>query len=234
MARPREFDEHRVMLAVRDAFWDKGYAGTSMDDLLRASGLGKGSLYGAFGDKRSLFLRVLREYDDANLRALRERLAASARAIDFVREFALGPAGDPSGAVARRGCLLANSNAELATSTPEVAAEARRSYGLIAATLTEALERARREGDLAPRRRSRRDRPRGPRGATRPHSPRAHRHGRRRARRDGRFRPGAAPARPAAVATAPPAAPRRHHGPPTAPRPGRRPRSSVPRCPVRP
>ncbi|MFJ4414553.1 TetR/AcrR family transcriptional regulator [Streptomyces sp. NPDC088925] len=150
MARPREFDEHRVMLAVRDTFWDKGYAGTSMDDLLRASGLGKGSLYGAFGDKRSLFLRVLREYDDANLRGLRERLAASARAIDFVREFALGPAGDPSGAVARRGCLLANSNAELATSTPEVAAEARRSYGLIAATLTEALERARREGDLAP------------------------------------------------------------------------------------
>ncbi|MFJ4697671.1 transcriptional regulator, TetR family [Streptomyces sp. TverLS-915] len=150
MARPREFDEHRVMLAVRDAFWDKGYAGTSMDDLLRASGLGKGSLYGAFGDKRSLFLRVLREYDDANLRALRERLATSARAIDFVREFALGPAGDPSGAVARRGCLLANSNAELATSTPEVAAEARRSYGLIAATLTEALERAQREGDLAP------------------------------------------------------------------------------------
>lgn len=150
MPRPREFDEDRVILAIRDEFWDKGYAATSMDDLLRVSGLGKGSLYGAFGDKQSLFLRVLRDYDDANLLTLRKRLASAARGIDVVREFVLGLTGDPTGAVARRGCLLANSNAELAASTPDVAAEARRSYDAIATILTEALERAQREGDLDP------------------------------------------------------------------------------------
>lgn len=91
MARHREFDEDRVILAIRDEFWDKGYAATSMDDLLRVSGLGKGSLYGAFGDKRSLFLRVLRDYDDANLLTLRERLESAARGIDLVREFVQGP-----------------------------------------------------------------------------------------------------------------------------------------------
>ncbi|MGV9851850.1 TetR/AcrR family transcriptional regulator [Streptomyces sp. NPDC003442] len=150
MPRPREFDENRVLLAIRDEFWDKGYAATSMDDLLRVSGLGKGSLYGAFGDKRSLFLRVLRDYDDANLRVLRERLVSAARGIDVVREFVLGVTGDPTGEVARRGCLLANSNAELATGTPDVAAEARRSYDAIATVLTAALERAQGEGDLDP------------------------------------------------------------------------------------
>jgi AcrR family transcriptional regulator len=150
MPRPREFDEERVVLAIRDEFWDKGYAATSMDDLLRVSGLGKGSLYGAFGDKRSLFMRVLRDYDDANLLKLRERLESAARGIDLVREFVVGPTGDPTGASARRGCLLANSNAELATSTPAVAAEARRSYDAISAILTAALERAQREGDLDP------------------------------------------------------------------------------------
>ncbi|MGH3996259.1 MAG: TetR/AcrR family transcriptional regulator [Pseudonocardiaceae bacterium] len=150
MPRPREFDEHRVVLAIRDEFWDKGYAATSMDDLLRVSGLGKGSLYGAFGDKRSLFMRVLRDYDDANLLMLRERLASGARGIELVREFVLGPTVDPTGAVARRGCLLANSNAELAASTPDVAAEARRSYDAIADTLAAALERAQREGDFDP------------------------------------------------------------------------------------
>lgn len=150
MPRPREFDEDRVVLAIRDEFWDKGYAATSMDDLLRASGLGKGSLYGAFGDKRSLFLRVLRDYDDAKLLTLREGLASAARGIDLVREFVLGPAGDPTGAAARRGCLLANSNAELSASTPDVAAEARRTYDAITGILTEALERAQREGDLDP------------------------------------------------------------------------------------
>lgn len=148
--RPREFDEDRVVLAIRDEFWDKGYAATSMDDLLRVSGLGKGSLYGAFGDKRSLFLRVLRDYDDANLRMLRERLASAERGIDVVREFVLGPAGDPTGAAARRGCLLANTNAELAASTPDVAAEARRTYEGVTAVLAAALERAQREGDLDP------------------------------------------------------------------------------------
>ncbi|PXX56538.1 TetR family transcriptional regulator [Nocardia tenerifensis] len=150
MARPREFDEDRVVLAIRNAFWDKGYAATSMDDLLRVSGLGKGSLYGAFGDKRSMFLRVLREYDDANLLMLRERLMSAARGIDLVREFVLGSTGDPTGATARRGCLLANSNAELAASTPEVAAEARRTYDAIITILTAALKRAQDDGDLDP------------------------------------------------------------------------------------
>ncbi|MGW2339063.1 TetR/AcrR family transcriptional regulator [Streptomyces sp. NPDC001661] len=149
MARPRKFDEDRVVLAVRDEFWDKGYAATSLDDLLRVSGLGKGSLYGAFGDKHSLFLRALREYDDANLSVLRERLESAARGIDLVREFVLGPTADPTGGAARRGCLLANSNAELASSTPDVAAEARRTYDAITVILTAALERAQREGDLA-------------------------------------------------------------------------------------
>ncbi|MGW7354558.1 TetR/AcrR family transcriptional regulator [Streptomyces sp. NPDC054784] len=150
MVRPREFDESRVLLAVRDEFWDKGYAATSMTDLLRVSGLGKGSLYGAFGDKRALFLRVLRDYDDANLSTLRARVDSAARGIDVVREFVLGPAADPTGAAARRGCLLANSNAELATGTPEVAAEARRSYAALTSVLVAALERARSEGDLDP------------------------------------------------------------------------------------
>ncbi|MCK1798319.1 TetR/AcrR family transcriptional regulator [Streptomyces sp. XM4193] len=150
MARPRKFDEDRVLLAVRDEFWDKGYAATSLEDLLRVSGLGRGSLYGAFGDKRQLFLRVLREYDDANLLSLRERLESATRKIDAVHEFVLGPAADPTGAAARRGCLLANSNAELASAGPEVAAEARRSHQAITDLLTEALERAQREGDLDP------------------------------------------------------------------------------------
>jgi len=146
--RPREFDEAGVVAAVRQEFWDKGYAATSLDDLMRASGLGKGSLYGAFGDKRSLFLRVLRDYDEANDRMLRERLAAAKRGVDFVRDFVRGPGSDVTGA--RRGCLLANTTAELAMSMPDVAAEARRSYEATTRVLTEALDRAQREGDVDP------------------------------------------------------------------------------------
>ncbi|HEX7304668.1 TetR/AcrR family transcriptional regulator [Lentzea sp.] len=151
MPRPRQFDEDRVLSAVRSTFWDKGYAGTSLEDLMSASGLGKGSLYGAFGDKQSLFLRVLREYDDANDRMLRGWLDEADRGIDVVREFVIGSFRDPSGEYARRGCLLANAAMELSASTAEVAAEARRSYAATSAVLADAIRRAQREGDAAAR-----------------------------------------------------------------------------------
>lgn len=150
MPRPRQFDEERVLAAVQSVFWDNGYAGTSLDDLLAASGLGKGSLYGAFGDKRSLFLRVLREYDEANDRMLRTWLEQADRAVDVIRGFVTGPVRDPDDEQARRGCLLANTAMELSVSASEVAAEARRSYAATTSVLVDAIRRAQDEGDIAP------------------------------------------------------------------------------------
>ncbi|RZT85714.1 TetR family transcriptional regulator [Pseudonocardia sediminis] len=150
MPRPRQFDEQRVLSAVQATFWDNGYAGTSLDDLLSATGLGKGSLYGAFGDKQRLFLRVLREYDEANDRMLRTWLEDADRGIEVIRSFVTAPVRDPSGEQARRGCLLANTAMELSTNAAEVAAEARRSYTATTAVLADAVRRAQLEGDLAP------------------------------------------------------------------------------------
>ncbi|MER6876072.1 TetR/AcrR family transcriptional regulator, partial [Amycolatopsis sp. NPDC000673] len=81
MARPRTFDEKQVLNAVRDQFWDAGYAATSLEDLMRVSGLGKGSLYAAFGDKRQLFLRALRSYTDDQHDALRKALSETPRSL---------------------------------------------------------------------------------------------------------------------------------------------------------
>ncbi|MCP2256205.1 transcriptional regulator, TetR family [Prauserella aidingensis] len=136
---------------MQDVFWDKGYAGTSLEDLLAASGLGKGSLYGAFGDKRTLFLRVLREYDEANDRMLRAWLDEADRSVDVIRGFVTGPLRDPDGDQARRGCLLANTAMELSVSASDVAAEARRSYAATTSVLVDAIRRAQREGDVASR-----------------------------------------------------------------------------------
>ena len=59
MARPREFDEATVLAQARTLFASLGYNGTSIDDLVKATGLLRGSLYKAFGSKQSLFERVL-------------------------------------------------------------------------------------------------------------------------------------------------------------------------------
>ena len=60
--RPRSFDTDAVLARARDVFWKHGFAGTSMDQLAAATGLHKPSLYGAFGDKKALYLAALDNY----------------------------------------------------------------------------------------------------------------------------------------------------------------------------
>jgi AcrR family transcriptional regulator len=58
MARPRTFDEADVIARARKAFAETGFAGTSLDTLLEATGLARQSLYNAFGGKKELFMRA--------------------------------------------------------------------------------------------------------------------------------------------------------------------------------
>src|SRR5580658_5354243 len=60
--RPRSFDETGALEKATQVFWSKGYDGVTIDDLVAAMGVGRPSLYAVFGDKRTLFLRVLRAY----------------------------------------------------------------------------------------------------------------------------------------------------------------------------
>ncbi len=62
VGRPREFDEEQVLDAAMKAFWANGYEATSLADLVSVTGLHKGSLYQAFGDKHSLFIQTLVRY----------------------------------------------------------------------------------------------------------------------------------------------------------------------------
>lgn len=59
MGRPRQFDENRAVDDAAAVFRQRGYAATSIDHLVDATGVHRGSLYGVFGSKHGLFLRVL-------------------------------------------------------------------------------------------------------------------------------------------------------------------------------
>src|SRR5271165_1673917 len=60
--RPRSFDEVEALEKATQVFWSKGYDGVTIDDLVAGMGVGRPSLYSVFGDKRTLFLRVLKSY----------------------------------------------------------------------------------------------------------------------------------------------------------------------------
>lgn len=121
MPRPRSFDEDTVVAAARDRFWGGGYAATSVDDLTAATGLGKGSLYGAFGDKHALFVRALDGYcvdamDQVEAQLRQPGVSAYDRLAGHVRATVAGVVADSE----RRGCMLAKSSAELGAADADV------------------------------------------------------------------------------------------------------------------
>ena len=73
--RPRQYDPDRALAGAADAFWQSGYAGTSLDELSAATGMNRPSLYAAFGDKSDLYLKTLERYRDQS-RALALELLA--------------------------------------------------------------------------------------------------------------------------------------------------------------
>src|SRR3954464_12959033 len=71
--RPREFDADEVLVRARALFWEKGYAATSIQDLVDHLAIQRASLYAAFGDKHALFLQAVSLYvrdGEANLERL--------------------------------------------------------------------------------------------------------------------------------------------------------------------
>jgi TetR/AcrR family transcriptional regulator, copper-responsive repressor len=72
--RPRAYDPETALQNAIEAFWQTGYSGTSLDDLSAATGMNRPSLYAAFGDKRSLYLKALDHYWTMGHEAMREAL----------------------------------------------------------------------------------------------------------------------------------------------------------------
>ena len=60
--RPRGFKPETALNQAMDVFWKDGFAATSLDDVSAATGLNRPSLYGAFGDKRALYLQAYSQY----------------------------------------------------------------------------------------------------------------------------------------------------------------------------
>src|SRR5260370_42626817 len=83
--RPREFDPVVAIAAAGKVFWDKGYHATSIDDLCKATGLLRGSLYSAFGDKRGMLIAAFDRYAEKNLARLAESLNSAESSREVLR-----------------------------------------------------------------------------------------------------------------------------------------------------
>ncbi len=103
------------------AFWAKGYEATSLSDLMDATGLHKGSLYQAFGDKHTLFIQALKRYLSDMRRMKSKMLAQAATPLEGIRAITHGMLDIADGdCTCPKGCLAINTLVELAPHDPEV------------------------------------------------------------------------------------------------------------------
>lgn len=148
MARPREFDEHAVLNAAMNRFWEHGYQATSIRDLEVETGLTSPSLYNAFGDKRALFRQVLERYTQYSARARIARLESSMAPKDAIKAFFTEIVEHSLSDKDRRGCLLVNSALEIAPHDPEIGAEVASRLGEVEAFFRRSVVAAQREGRI--------------------------------------------------------------------------------------
>lgn len=132
-----------------NVFWSRGYHGTSLPDLLRATELSRGSLYAAFGDKHRLFLLSLDRYITHALTRLETELDGQKSALAGVRKCLASYADRTSGIAGKRGCLVVATAMELAAHDIEVEQRLRHFFGALEKRLAEALARAQAGGELA-------------------------------------------------------------------------------------
>ena len=114
MARPREFDETRVKEALMKVFWEKGYEATSMQDLVDATGLLKGSLYGAFVGKQALYMIALAHYDHTRIQGGIDMLTGESSAREKITDLFDTVIDAARAGVFAGGCLLCNASIEMA------------------------------------------------------------------------------------------------------------------------
>lgn len=112
MARTREFDTDAVVGSAMEVFWSRGFEATSVQDLVAATGIGRGSLYAAFGSKEGLYEAALTRYAAQSTAGMAARLDREEPVRVVLRDLLLDLVDETVGDPARRGCLVTNSAVE--------------------------------------------------------------------------------------------------------------------------
>ncbi|HEU4367006.1 MAG TPA: TetR/AcrR family transcriptional regulator [Methylomirabilota bacterium] len=152
MARPREFERDMVLDRAMKLFWSRGYEATSIQRLVERMGIQRGSLYGTFGDKRTLFLAAIERYDRVMTSRLLATLDAPGSGLAAIRRFfrlkveAAQERGRP------RGCLVTNSATQLGSRDRGTASRIGATLGRIEAAFHRAVVRAQKAGEIDPAR----------------------------------------------------------------------------------
>ena len=147
--RPQQYESEQVLDAVMHAFWQRGYDGTSLRDLLDATGLSKSSFYELFESKQRALEQSLERYCDAVIADLQARLRAAPSATAFIDDVLTSAAAETLAADDPRGCMIVNVATEFSARDPQVREKVAASVARVTKVLTVAVKRGQSDGDIA-------------------------------------------------------------------------------------
>ncbi len=148
--RPRAFDLDEAIDLAIPVLCERGFHGTSIDELAAAMHLTMGSIYKAFKDKRGVFLAALERESSLRDMRLRAALASYASGRDKIQAALLFYVGLSHGEVGVRGCLTISTAVELSTSDPEIANRAGDVFKRRETHLTELIKQGQADGSISP------------------------------------------------------------------------------------
>jgi TetR/AcrR family transcriptional regulator, copper-responsive repressor len=147
--RPRAYDPDEAIAAARDVFWVKGYAATSLDDIVEATGMNRPSLYAAFGDKEAIYLAALKMQGELLVKAVASAIVLDVKLKAFVdlffgrcvESYLAGPKGP-------RGCFLVGTALTESLVREDVGAAVRDAFGRVEELIEQRFQRAKKTGEL--------------------------------------------------------------------------------------
>ncbi|WP_066043003.1 TetR/AcrR family transcriptional regulator [Herbiconiux solani] len=148
MARTREFDETALQASALDAFWSHGFGGTSIGDISAVTGVGNGSIYGAYGSKFELFYQVLEAYCRSRVETVRDAMSVEGLPAVATRHFLDVIIDDCASQPGRRGCLMLNSLSEFGDREPRVRELIALTNAAMELAVAERLRQSEQDGDL--------------------------------------------------------------------------------------
>ncbi len=149
MARKKEFDEDELLEKAVHLFWQKGYNGTSAQDLVDGLGINRSSIYNTYTDKRTLFKMALQRYQQTETNAMVTMLGKADNAKKAIKQIFSGLIKESVEDTLLKGCFMVNTGMELSGTDEEIGEIVKKNNKSVEDALTKIIEKGQQDGQFS-------------------------------------------------------------------------------------
>lgn len=151
MARKKEFDEDELLQKATDLFWRKGYNATSAQDIVDELKINRSSLYNTYSDKKTLFQKALKKYQEQQTNSLIDTLNKAEDPEKAIKQVFDDLVKESNADAAAKGCFMVNTAVEIAGQDREIGLMVHSNNKSVEDALTAIIEKGQKMGQFSTR-----------------------------------------------------------------------------------